>query len=71
MLRQTTIEVRIDKAGRTKMHVQGAQGETCTTLTEALEQRLGMVEERDYTKERDVWLTDMQEQQNVQAVRRQ
>lgn len=71
MMRQITIEVRIDKAGRTKMHVAGAQGESCTSLTKALEERLGKVEKRDYTKERDVWLTQEAEQPNVQAVRRQ
>jgi len=51
-VKQLIIDVRIPKDGRTVMHVAGVQGESCMTLTEAIEQRLGAVEHREYTPER-------------------
>jgi hypothetical protein len=52
-MRELTIDIRIAKDGRSTMHVSGAQGESCTKLTEAVEKRLGVVEHREYTPERE------------------
>jgi hypothetical protein len=65
-MNEITIKAVISKEGKTVLHVQGVKGETCLSLTEAIENRLGKVEEREYTPERFNWLTA--EQVSAQGV---
>jgi len=44
-----TITVTISKTGKTSLHVQGVTGQTCTSLTAALEAVLGGKAETELT----------------------
>ncbi len=55
-MKEIVIDAVIGKNGKTQLHVRGAQGEACVSLTGAMEARLGNVEEREYTPERYNWL---------------
>ena len=67
-MKELVIDVRISKDGRTTIHVTGAQGESCMKLTEAIERRLGAVEHREYTPERENMIQE--NLPNRQSVRR-
>jgi hypothetical protein len=45
------IKVKISKKGEVKISVEGVEGSSCTDLTEALEKKLGVVEEDVLTDE--------------------
>jgi len=45
------LEITIGTDGKVVIHVQGAPGGACVTLTEALEHAVGTVEERTFTPE--------------------
>ena len=52
LMKQKIIEASITKDGKTKLHVKGADGGACESLTAAMEARLGAVESKEYTPER-------------------
>jgi len=45
------LEITIGNDGRVVIHVSGATGQDCVSLTGALEQAVGTVEERTFTPE--------------------
>lgn len=47
------MRVRITQDGRTEIKVEGGQGDNCVTFTQALEQKLGQVQHRQFTEDYD------------------
>lgn len=47
------MRVRITQDGRTEIKVEGGQGDNCVTFTQALEQKLGQVQDRQFTEDYD------------------
>jgi hypothetical protein len=45
------LEITIGNDGRVLVHVSGAPGQDCVSLSGALEQAVGTVEERNFTPE--------------------
>ena len=45
------MEITIGNDGRVLVHVSGAAGQDCVSLSNALEQAVGTVEERNFTPE--------------------
>jgi hypothetical protein len=51
LMQMQELEITIGTDGRVVIHVQGAPGQACVALTEALEHAVGTVEERTFTPE--------------------
>lgn len=51
IMNNQTIEVTIDKDGRTTIHVMGVKGMACTDITSALIQALGIAGSTELTPE--------------------
>ncbi len=49
MSQQTKVIFKIHQDGRVEEKVEGARGDTCESITKALEEKLGDLERRIYT----------------------